>query len=325
MALLRTITEVKQWLRVDFSDREEMAIPNVMKAEKRYIAPVLGKELYQQLADEYNGDSLTEANKALLDYVQAALTPLAYLLELPLINTRITDTGLRKQGSPESPVFKWDYQEVKQTLEDNGMEAIDSLLEFLETRADDYPLWKNSTAYESYSRYFIKTGKEFSEYYRLHHPRAIFLYLLPVISTVEDLYVHSTIGAIFAAYLKGLTAPTELEKEALRLVKTAICHFSVFQACSRMGVSFTNLGFTVLLSDPEKYQGNQQTAELKRLEMMRDHVELIGQKYLSDLQALLNKNASPVLFPLYYNSSYYADPNKIEIPDNETYNSFFSF
>ncbi|MDR6565458.1 head-tail connector protein [Chitinophaga ginsengisegetis] len=325
MALLRTIPEVKQWLRVDFSDRDEIALPNIAKAEKRYIIPVLGKELYQQLADQYNTDSLTEANKTLLDYVQAALTPLAYLLELPLINTRITDNGLRKQGSPESPVFKWDYQEIKQTLEDSGMEATDNLLEFLEAHSDDYPEWKTSTAHEAYTRYFIKTGREFSNYYQLLHPRAIFMYLLPVISTVEDLYINASIGEGFAAYLKGLTAPTALEEKVLRLVKTAICHFAVFQACSRMGVSFTNLGFTVLLSDPETYKGNQQTAEVKRLEMMRSHVEQIGQKYLSDLQALLNKNATPVVFPLYYNSSHYVNPNEIEVPDNETYNSFFSF
>src|SRR5688500_2199448 len=100
MALIKTIPEVQSYVRVNFANANS-SLPNMDEAEEKYIAPLIGRAVYDDVVTKYDAGDTSDEFKALLTRIQAAVAPLAYYLELPLINTQITDIGLMKSGTPQ--------------------------------------------------------------------------------------------------------------------------------------------------------------------------------------------------------------------------------
>lgn len=315
--LIRTIQEVKKYLKVDVTTHSTDTLPDMNTAERKYIIPVIGSTLYQLLQQAYNNDQVIGTRYAdLLDSVQAALAPLSYFNDRALINVRITEAGFRKSmTADQAPVFKWDYQALGTALQERGMEAIENLLFFLEQKADVFPEWKEDPVYMTYTSSLIRTGEQFNQAYTLAFPRYCFLQLQPIIRMVEDMYIRKTIGGRFADSLKAILKPAAgSEYEVIRLLRLAIANLTIFHAASRMGVQTTSRGLVINLLEKEQYDGQQQTADNNSLFKLAEDAELIGHSYLKEAVQVLNKNASTVLFPIFFNSDYYEDPNKPEEP-----------
>ncbi len=312
MALIKTVSEVKKYVRVNYANNTA-SIPNMDTAARKYIVPIIGQPLYDNLQQEYDAENLSDNNKKLLIYVQATLAPLAYWIELPLINIQITDAGLRKPGTADlQPVYKHDYYKALSALMNSGMDETERLLMFLETNATDYPLWTDSDAFQEYKKYFIKNGAEFTGIYKLHHPRRCWLSMTSIMQMVEDFYINSSIGAAFAQELKSNTAPSPQEKAAIALIKKSIAYLSIFHATTQRSIELTDTGFTIQLSDPDMSDPSRMAAPAPDLERLRQEVEHIGQSHLQELVSYLNKTATENVFPTYFNSPQYKAPTDKE-------------
>src|SRR5215217_4691014 len=93
MALIKTINELRPYLPVAYASKIDL-LPGFETAEIEYLVPVLGNALYQALSTAYDNDSLTPAFLALLPYCRAVIAPIAFLDNLPFIQTLITNNGL---------------------------------------------------------------------------------------------------------------------------------------------------------------------------------------------------------------------------------------
>lgn len=321
--LFKTPIEVREFVRVDFPSGKETALPGMQKAENRFIVPILGEELYGDLVSRYTNADIDDVYKPLLRAVQAAVAPLAYWLDLPFINTRITENGLRKLATDtQQPVFKWDYEKIREALEDSGMEALENLICFLETHMDQFPQWETSDAYRSYTRFFIRSGAAFSAVYPLVNPRLCFLSLASIMSMVEDMYINKTIGPAFADYLKGIRAPSNEEVTAIGLIKKAAANLTIYHAAARMSVRLTKDGFSIPLSDSSVGQNNQ-SADTGVLERLRSEVQHIGHSYLKQVSAYLNQHAGSTVFTIYYESEFYEAPGQQAVDINASLRSTF--
>lgn len=326
MPLIKTIPEIKKYVRVNFANNTA-SLPNMDKAERKFIIPVIGQALFDQLQEQYNNSTLSPANEKLLPRVQAALSPLAYWLELPFINAQITDAGLRKPGTDNlQPVFKHDFYSIWTALSDSGMDEMEALIAFLEANAGDYPLWVASPAYNAYRMFFVKNGTEFSQIYTLKHPRRCWMNMSSIMQLVEDVYIGKSIGAAFAAELRGLTNPDEAQQAAIALIKKAVVYLTIKHAGSQRTARLTDDGFTIQVADPDAADPSRQAAADPVLARLQQETEHIGQSYLSDLVDYLNKTASSTVFPLYYNSPLYVAPStEPQCSINSQLKSSFSF
>ncbi|MDP9231001.1 MAG: hypothetical protein M3O67_10090, partial [Bacteroidota bacterium] len=107
MPLITTIEEVRaNGVKVSYFSADT-GIADMQAAEERFIAPLLGETLYELI--------IADAPDALYDplivKVKRAIAPLAYWLELPNIQSQITDGGLGTFTSDKhQPLHRWEYE-----------------------------------------------------------------------------------------------------------------------------------------------------------------------------------------------------------------------
>jgi hypothetical protein len=317
MALIRTIQEVKKYLKVDATANSTATLPDMNTAERKYLVPVIGNTLYQLLQQAYTSDQVPGTRFApLLDLAQAAVAPLAFLNDSAFINVRITEAGFRKTiTADQAPIYKWDYTALINALQERGMDAIESLLAYLEVNKTTFPEWVNDPVYAAYTSCIIRNGSMFNQFYKCVFPRYCFLQLESIIRLVEDMYIKKTIGSAFTESLKMVfRTGTDTETELFRLLCTATANLTIFHAANRMGVEVTSKGFVVSIFDKDLHDGQRVTGDNNSIFKVAEEAERIGQAYLKDAVDFLNKNASEQLFPVYFQSSFYKAPGAAAKP-----------
>lgn len=310
MALITTIATFKKYVKYNFSS-QQTALPDTGPAERKYVLPLLGNTLYASLQSQVDANNITST--ALLDIVRAAAAPLSVLMDLPLLQTQLGDTGLRTLLSEQTQAaHRWEYNEVKAMLEEKGMQAMEDLLNHLQAHAEEYE-WSLPAKYQT----LFKTGEEFAKYYPLQYATRTFLQLQPLIDEVQELYIIPSIGAAFFEELMNADNPEDEMLTAVKLLKRSVANLTVMRALEKLPVRLTPYGLLVTLdSAPDQpYQGDGTPAP-QQLGMQHIAVKRDGEAFLNKLVAYLNEKASANLFETFYASELYKAPAPREANKN---------
>jgi hypothetical protein len=303
MPLVTTLQQVKDaGLKIMFTNNMN-TLADMKAAERRYILPIVGADLLSILLQAPVDQKYSE----LLNIAQRAEAHLAYWLDLPTIQVQIGDGGLSSfTNTNRQAAHRWEYEAVKDMLEQKGCEALEELLELLHANSTDFN-WQIPQDFQS----FFVTGKEFSGYFNLYQPYRTFELLRPVVKQVEDQYIIATIGEdLYQALLNPTEVElTALEKQAITLIKKALAQLSIKTAIELLPVKISAGGFTVILDrDNDKVSGNEEQAPANLMSLTHASCERSGNTYLSQLRQLLDSNASADIFPAYFNSDLYTAP-----------------
>jgi len=169
-------------------------------------------------------------------------------------------------------VFRWEYLELKSSLEQSAAEALDELWQHLLDNSNTYT-WTNPNTRGN----LFKTAKDFKAYYsNLAQPFRVFESLQPVITTVDDQYLHQAIGADFYKSLIEKSSPSDLEKEAIVLIKKAAANYIVMQSCLQLPAKLTPQGFTIQLSSSDSANQAEASAPDNTLSILRTTCENNG-------------------------------------------------
>ncbi len=303
MALINNIETVRaNGVNVMFIN-DNSSIADITAAEERFLEPILGAVLYEILLDEVdvvNSDYLPLIKKA-----QKALAPLAYWLDLPHIQSTISDRGAGTFSSDNmQPLHRWEYESLRESLADKGCFALEKMLQHLFEEADFYE-WTVPATHNT----IIKTGTEFSSIVTLFQPYRTFENLRPLVKQTEDQYICNSIGASFFEALRDAATPTAEEAKAIVLIKKAVANLCIKSACEVLPVKIAPGGFTTQLSDAnEKPEQGEATASSKQMGLLYTSVKQTGESYLGQLMEYLNTNASSSVFTAFFSSSYYTAP-----------------
>jgi hypothetical protein len=320
MPLINSITTFKKYLRVVFTSTTENGLPNMVRADRKYLVPILGQSVYDALMAKVTANSSDWAT--LLDICRSYVAPMAMLLDLPSKQVQITDSGLKKTTSTDlENAFRWEYMELKNALEVQAAEALDELWQHLFESGSTYS-WTATNIHGT----IIKTATEFKKYYLpLQHSYRCFAALQPVMVTVQDQLIHDAITKGFFEYLRDKEAPTDQEKVAIELLKKAAAYLTIMQATEQLSVKISSNGFTVLLNDASDapYKGDV-AAPGENLSLLRSACEKTGQGYVQQLKKYLNETATAEVMPIYFNSSKYKAPGTITKSSNEKRKGLFA-
>lgn len=329
MALIKDKNEVKKQLPVAYA-KGTGTLPNVELAEERYLVPVLGRELYDTLVSAYDdADPLSETMKKLLIRCQAVIVPMAYFLDLPFIQTLLSDNGLIALESENSrKAYKWEFNTALEALQDRGYAAQEALILFLRTNREDYPLWDSSPYNSADAFAIIRDGGDLGSVIRLQQPHRCFLLLQPLFNVVAELYLIPALGEEYYTALSNRIRNGGIgseEKYVLAKLRMAAGRLAMTQAATEMNVRFGAAGFTIvdiMRDTPEEGRKNAPDRQLMRF---REEMEKSGQALLQQTVEYLNGKASAAVFPEYYNSSAYSDPatGTNLRPDNGKFKGFF--
>ena len=320
MPIISTITTFKKYLRVVYTSTTENGLPNMVRADRKYLVPVLGQSVYDALMAKVTAGNNDWAT--LLDICRSYVAPMAMLLDLPSRQVQITDSGIKKTTSTDlDNAFRWEYLELKNALETQAAEALDELWEHLFVSGSTYS-WSATNIHGT----IIKTATEFKKYYLpLQHSYRCFAAMQPVMVSVQDQIVHDAITKEFFIDLRDKATPSDEEKVAIELLKKAVAYLTIMASTEQLSVKISGNGFTVLMQDATDapYKG-ETAAPGDNLSLLRSSCEKIGQGYMQQLKRYLNDTATSSIMPLYFNSTKYVAPGTVTDSPNKNRNGVFA-
>jgi hypothetical protein len=288
--LIKTLNEVRAVLPTVVSGLSATSrLPNWLPVEEKYLVPVLGRGLYDQLQTAYDGTIGALAN--LLQRCQLVVAAYGYLGDLPAINVAITDYGVRGQATADvAQAFKWQYRELQAYLLEQGLSGTETLVQYLWANKADFPTWTSSDEYKQFEGLIIRTGSDFNSYYRLFQPMRTFYSMRSLLENVQYEFLVSGFGQELTTYLVQLAAPTEKEKRALQLVRSGVAFLTVKRAGEYHAVRQTDSGFTVLSdfgADRDSEQSGQASASAGTMERLLRALDRDGKQFLAKAKQAL--------------------------------------
>lgn len=200
--LFKAIDEIKVFLPIGAGNDFNRLKPHIANAENKYIKPLLGTDMYDELQEFYETlypESPTEvqiATKTLLEKVQHALIHLAYFVGFDFLNTMISDAGFQRiEGDKTKGLYKYQEDNLRKYFSDAGFSGLDDVLVFLETNIAYFGEFKASTNWTTLKSSFLPTVAVVEDVpYNIHGSRLILLALKPHIAYAEDTDIKPLLG-----------------------------------------------------------------------------------------------------------------------------------
>lgn len=283
MPLTKTIAEVKEMLPKFISNvSATSALPNFKTSELKYLVPLTGIALYNDIHTKYNSaDPVSADDMELLKLMRMVAVAYAYKDSLALGHITLTDNGARKfSPAGTENVFKWEFIELREALINAAVDGSEALLVYL---FDKKPaLWTDSDAYKKIAKLLIKTGSDFNDQYDLFQPTRTYFSIRSVIAEQQERYIKEGIGAALLKYLVELADPDEDLTECIRLLKKSLAAFSIKHTAKRYAVRISDQGFTILAGEGDKDSPDQGRigADLKTIDALAQECDDSGQDFL---------------------------------------------
>lgn len=297
MPLITQISEIRAKVPRLSNLSNNANLPDISKAQRKYINPLLGNDFLNDLQTKYTNNTLSLSETELVSFIQSPLAAFAMLDDLAFIQSMITDNGLRTtETQSQKAAHRWEYLEVKNSLNDIAVDGVEVLLNYLYENKADYALWTNSNEYKDFNAFLIRSGDDFNKHYRLYQPNYTYWLLRPVITDVEELYIAPVLGRDLFNWIKEqqeiiITAEGG-QVDVKKLLKKSVANFTIKQAPF---AKFGPNGFTVPFAggdkDDSRYS-DQQNADHIAIEQHRYNANREGQNYLTKcskyLQGIFN-------------------------------------
>lgn len=284
MALTKELAQLKEVLPKLYSTVSNTAtLPNFDRAEYKYVVPIIGTALYEDLLTKATAGTLNSKETVLAKNIRLVAGAYGTLDEIGLYTLTLQDSGAKKitQGGTE-PIRAWEIAELKNTLANLATDGLDQLLAYLFANKNDFTAWTASDNYSKLKTLLIKTGSEMNDYYTLYQPQRTFFIMRNVMNDVQLLYLQNTIGKELLEYLVNKETPSVKEKYCIEFLKKSLAYYSVFKACKNFSVSFTDNGFTIL-GEKSVTTGdgrNDVPADRELLELKMEQLESEGKSFL---------------------------------------------
>jgi hypothetical protein len=323
MALIKTLNEVKAVLPKLVSNLSDVSLlPNFDTAEIKYLVPIIGMDLYNDLLTKYTADTLTADQRVLLKHIQLLIAANAFRDEMIINQVMWTDQGLRTMSTQDmgKPVG-WEFKELKNFFIDKSLDAEEVLLTYLWSKKADYALWTASNEYKQFAELLIRTGTDFKNQYRsLFQPMRTYYQLQPVVADVQELYLEAAIGEDLLKYLRDNSDPTPDENTGIKLLKKALAYLAIKHACMQLPIRISSAGLTVnsMLSDREDpNDAGRQGADAAAIEKLLKDSDREGQNFLSKARYHLYAIYTAAGTTADFNTAYEKGPLKGYVPPGD--------
>lgn len=305
MKLLINENDIKEQVSVAKSFTIDKLNPSIRRAQLRWIKWVLGSTLTNSLSDAYEGGTTDQIQKDLLEFVHPAIANIAIWMYLPKANIFIEDDGISQFSSNDKkPVTQWSFKELSQSLANDGLDALDDLIEFLEENTGVYS-WNFSNTREL----LIPSAVIFQKYVNIKTRRLTYLSMEPLIREIETDRIQATLGQDLYAEIKNqwLTdgALSATNTKLLDFMRGAIAHFAYADFIIENSMISDDQGFHLLENSTSGSTESVTAAEQSRLRSRRDLHVGKGEKFLKQLADYLYNNADD--YPLYKDSDLYVE------------------
>ncbi|MBO0946946.1 DUF6712 family protein [Fibrella forsythiae] len=285
--LIQTIDELKQAVNLN-RDTDITGLTPHLESAEALLARQLGGF---GVIDEVLAIMVpTMAQKRALAYMRRAVGNLALYKSIPTQNVQITDAGLlRRTGGQQGDAFQWQYDEARNSLKADGWDAVEDLLQTLETTPDDFPAWLASRP----APLLVPSASVFNLFYFIDSRRLTYQALLPSMRKAETMQIRKFLAA-------QAVDVADLDEEQLALVQSALVSATLGIALRERQIDITESGVQVLGTSEASTAANYRkpVEDQKRIDALILYYQQQARATLDDLIASLpplpNVPASPV-------------------------------
>ena len=302
--LFQTITEIKTFLPIGTGNDFDRLKPHIENAENKYIKPLLGIDMYDELVEFYEAlpiEEPTEVQQAmqeLLEKIQHSVIHLAYFVGYDFLNVSVTDTGFQRiESEHKKGLFKYQEDNLKQYFSDAGFNSLDTILLFIETNIVHFAEFKASANWTVFKESFIPTVNTLEQIpYTIYGSRLTFLNLKPHLAFIEDTVIKKLLGETIYQEIKAeMIKDTPAEKVAaiLPYIRKPLIYLAAALLMEETGATLGNNGlFFEKLNgnNPDNREKQPSTEEriLARIKRSND----VGNAYLDALKSYLISNVA---------------------------------
>lgn len=327
MSLLKTTTEMKAcFSRLNKNARIETFASFRDDAEAKYIVPLIGQEMYDELHSWYNLEAPEENGplSKLLYQVQRALTYYTLLEAGPTSLLDFGDNGMM-EGSVDGQIAarQWTVKGAADYFSTNADTFAESVLQFLEKNKEDYDTWDNSEFRKTARSLFISSGKMWKEAGAdICEPHRFYLNRQISIKRVEDIQIQDILGPDLLTDLKSKLKDdslSETETALVEKIKPVVAYYALADSLPHISFVLTSSGLR-LLNENDGLKSNQLADPDLITARCQENINL-GKRYEAILRNYLNDNAGE--FPLWPLPIDYTSPGaRKKLADNQGKKSF---
>ena len=321
--LIKTKEEYRKFIAVNKAFRFENVAMHIEQVERKYIKPLLGKELYEQLQNAYEANSTEPKHLALLKMCRYPIAELSFLKAVPKSNVQISDAGIRVANGEDKfrPASRWQVEDLKNSSLHAGFEYLEALLEFLEEHQEDYTTWNFADQHQ----YFLNTAKQFSQYCDIQESRLIYIRMRAEMIRVERI-VSTRIGMEqFEDFKRIIQDPQKdfspLILPAVELLKEAIGNLTFAGAIKSLPVSIQGGTISIFNNQFLTDFAPEMTADQNMLSWMRRRHREQGEEALVATLKYMEMHLDD--FPIYRDHTYEAPEDLSQLDDPNIQSGFF--
>lgn len=263
-------------------------------------------------AAEPGGDYTNESWEELASRVQQAAAYLTALYHMAKANVIFGPTGLLVAKLEQAvPASEARTKELKYQLLKDVQTSLDLVIEYLEANTAVFSDWAASDKRMDLTNAIIRTAKEFDESYTISENRYMFRKLISVQKRVIATQIKAHIGAAFlTSYIAELKSGLSEEyKEIQPVLNRAIAYLTMAEALPRLQMQLGPEGIAIFDSEYAAMGTRRDSTDINRITFLVDDAQSKGLSEIMDLKYTLDSNASAILYPDYFNSAAYENPD----------------
>lgn len=145
VALIISLQDLELYCNVSESVESNEVDVKTDLMQLKYIKPLLGKELFNEILTEIDASTITTLNQTLIDKIVPALSWLVYSQMIPHGNIKSTAAGFIKNSDENYTLAdKEELGSMAKLAYGNWQVYENELIQFLQENKVDYPLWDSS-------------------------------------------------------------------------------------------------------------------------------------------------------------------------------------
>lgn len=302
--LFKTIAEIKEFLPVGAGNDFGRLKPHIENAENKYVKPLLGVAMYEELQEFYDMEypaeptEVQEATKVLLTKVQHAVIHLAYFVGFDFLNVQVSDAGFQRVESERTKgLYKSQEDNLKRYFSSAGFNGLDDVLVYIEENIAHFNEFKLAPNWTELKSSFLPTVKVTEAIpFNIHSSRLLFLAMKPHVAFIEDTDIRNALGAAIYDEVKAemvKDAPSDRVKAILPYIRKPLVYLATALMMEESGAELGEKG--LFFDGIHPSTGGQNTlkreaATEQRIAAMIARNRMIGNSYLDILKSYLKEN-----------------------------------
>lgn len=301
--LFSNISEIKQYVggAANLSLELDSLQPALHAALNRHILRWLGQAQYNTLVQDLEKVSPPNTATALAPYVRRPLALLAMYEYSSVGGIQFSEAGIyRLETEGMKTPFKYQENEYRSWMLNNGYEAIEEMVLFLAANAGDYPDWESAGLLNDSRALFINSALELRAVYSHYISRYTYDIIRPLIEDIENFAILPLLGEDQFNDLKAgilIATLSEAEVTLINIIRRAVATFAVEEAFKRHLVKLSGRNVTVVEGpEAQTYESFSSPGDSATAVALR-HLTEVGNIHIHRIKEYLTDHLD--VFPLY--------------------------